>query len=165
VTRRLNLVAAVRYNHYRIESDFSTAGYEVPFASKQTASAGNISGNVGFNWRPTSGWLLRVNYARGFRAPNVDDMGKLFDSADGCVTVPNPALEPEYVDNIELSVAKHFGSFLKAECSAGDMPEEEKEKTEILQKNKWRPMAAIYHIIGSVNYLTNTFFVSTTPLA
>ena len=118
VTRRLNLAAGVRYNHYRIESDFSTAGYEVPFAPKQTASAGNISGNVGLNWRPTSGWLLRVNYARGFRAPNVDDMGKLFDSADGCVTVPNPALEPEYADNIELGVAKHFGSFLKADVTA-----------------------------------------------
>ena len=118
VTRRLNLAAGVRYNHYRIESDFSTAGYEVPFAPKQTASAGNISGNVGLNWRPTSGWLLRANYARGFRAPNVDDMGKLFDSADGCVTVPNPALEPEYADNIELGVAKHFGSFLKADVTA-----------------------------------------------
>ena len=118
VTRRLNLAAGVRYNHYRIESDFSTAGYEVPFAPKQTASAGNISGNVGLNWRPTSGWLMRVNYARGFRAPNVDDMGKLFDSADGCVTVPNPALEPEYADNIELGVAKHFGSFLKADVTA-----------------------------------------------
>ena len=118
VTRRLNLAAGVRYNHDRIESDFSTAGYEVPFAHSQTASAGNISGNVGLNWRPTSGWLLRVNYARGFRAPNVDDMGKLFDSADGCVTVPNPALKPEYADNIELGIAKHFGSFLKADVTA-----------------------------------------------
>ncbi|MBQ8256389.1 MAG: hypothetical protein IJY98_00520 [Bacteroidaceae bacterium] len=29
-------------------------------------------------------------------------MGKLFDSVDGCVTVPNPSLEPEYttVENI-----------------------------------------------------------------
>lgn len=118
ITQQLNLAAGMRYNHYLVESDFSKAGYEVPFTPRQSASAGNLSGNIGFNWRPSSGWLLRVNYARGFRAPNVDDMGKLFDSADGCVTVPNPALKPEYADNIEVGVAKHFGNFLEASVTA-----------------------------------------------
>ena len=118
VTNRLNLAAGVRYNHYLIDNDFSTVGYEIPFEPRQISSAGSISGNVGLNWRPASGWLLRANYARGFRAPKVDDMGKLFDSADGCVTVPNPALKPEYADNIELGVAKHIGSFLKFDVTA-----------------------------------------------
>ena len=118
VTRRLNIAAGMRYNHYRVDCDYSTAGYEVPFAPQQSASAGSLSGNVGINWRPASGWLFRVNYARGFRAPNVDDMGKLFDSADGCVTVPNPALEPEYADNIELGIAKRFATFLEFDVTA-----------------------------------------------
>ena len=118
VTNRLNLAAGVRYNHYLIDNDFSTVGYDIPFEPRQISSAGSVSGNVGLNWRPASGWLLRVNYARGFRAPNVDDMGKLFDSADGCVTVPNPALKPEYADNVELGVAKHIGSFLKFDVTA-----------------------------------------------
>ncbi len=118
ITRRLNLSAGLRYNHYVIENDFSKAGYDVPFEPLQSSNAGSVSGNVGFNWRPTSGWLFRVNYARGFRAPNVDDMGKLFDSADGCVTVPNPALRPEYADNVEFGFAKHIGSFLKFDVTA-----------------------------------------------
>lgn len=118
VTNRLNVAAGVRYNYYRIENDFSTAGYDIPFAPRQSASAGSVSGNVGLNWRPASGWLFRVNYARGFRAPNVDDMGKLFDSVDGCVTVPNPTLKPEYADNIEVGIAKRFGSFLTADVTA-----------------------------------------------
>jgi hemoglobin/transferrin/lactoferrin receptor protein len=118
VTNRLNLAAGVRYNHYLIDNDFSTVGYDIPFEPRQVSSAGSVSGNVGLNWRPASGWLLRVNYARGFRAPNVDDMGKLFDSADGCVTVPNPALRPEYADNVELGFAKHIGSFLKFDVTA-----------------------------------------------
>ena len=112
-TRRLNIEAGVRYNHYLINSDFSKAGYEVPFDVLQKSNAGSISANVGVNWRPKYGWLIRLNYARGFRAPNVDDMGKLFDSVDGYVTVPNPDLKPEYADNIELGLAKKFGTFLQ----------------------------------------------------
>ena len=57
-----------------------------------------------------AGWLMRANYARGFRVPNVDDMGKLFDSVDGYVTVPNPSLKPEYADNVEIGVAKNVGN-------------------------------------------------------
>ena len=110
--KRLNLAAGIRYNHYLINSDFSTAGYEVPFDEKQTSNAGSVSANIGLNWQPKGGWLMRLNYARGFRTPNVDDMGKLFDSADGYVTVPNPSLKPEYADNVELGIAKKFGTFL-----------------------------------------------------
>lgn len=118
ITRRLNLAAGLRYNHYLIENDFSKAGYEIPFEPKQSADAGSISGNIGLNWRPAYGWLFRVNYARGFRAPNVDDMGKLFDSVDGCVTVPNPSLKPEYADNIEIGIARRFGTGFEASLTA-----------------------------------------------
>ena len=114
----LNIASGVRYNHYLIKNDFSTVGYDVPFAPLQSSNAGSVSGNIGLNWRPLSGWLLRANYARGFRAPNVDDMGKLFDSVDGYVTVPNPSLKPEYADNVELGIAKHFGRWLKFDVTA-----------------------------------------------
>lgn len=116
--RTLNVAAGLRYNHYLIENDFSTVGYDVPFELKQSSNAGSVSGNVGLNWRPVSGWLFRANYARGFRAPNVDDMGKLFDSVDGCVTVPNPLLKPEYADNVEVGIAKHIGRFFKFDVTA-----------------------------------------------
>lgn len=118
ITPRLNMAAGVRYNHYFIDNDFSTAGYDVPFAAHQSSSAGSVSGNLGVNWRPSWGWLFRLNYARGFRAPNVDDMGKLFDSADGCVTVPNPSLKPEYADNVEIGIAKHIGRYVKFDVTA-----------------------------------------------
>lgn len=118
IHRTLNFEAGLRYNHYVIENDFSTVGYNVPFEPLQSSNAGSVSGNAGFNWRPLSSWLFRVNYARGFRAPNVDDMGKLFDSVDGYVTVPNPSLKPEYADNVELGIAKRFGRYLKLDITA-----------------------------------------------
>ena len=111
INNSVNIATGVRYNHYIIKSDFSTAGYTVPFAPEQRSEAGSLSGNVGVNWHIGEGWLLRANYARGFRVPNVDDMGKLFDSADGCVTVPNPALKPEYADNVEVGAARNIGNY------------------------------------------------------
>lgn len=116
-TMTLNLEAGLRYNHYLINSDFSTAGYEVPFDNHQKTEAGSVSANIGLNWRPKHGWLMRINYARGFRAPNVDDIGKLFDSVDGYITVPNPKLKPEYADNVELGLAKKFGTFLQMDIT------------------------------------------------
>ena len=114
----LNLMAGLRYNHYLLQCDFATVGYDVPFSPRQTSHAGSVGGSVGANWHLSPQWILRANYARGFRAPNVDDMGKLFDSVDGHVTVPNPTLRPEYADNIEVGIAKSFGTYLRLDVTA-----------------------------------------------
>lgn len=118
IGERVNAAAGLRYNHYYIDNDFSTSGYSIPFNPRQRSNAGSISGNLGINWRPTPQWILRMNYARGFRAPNVDDMGKLFDSVEGHVTVPNPSLRPEYADNIEIGITKKLGNTVTADITA-----------------------------------------------
>jgi hemoglobin/transferrin/lactoferrin receptor protein len=46
----------------------------------------------------------------GFRAPNVDDLSKVFESAPGQVIVPNPDLKPEQTITYELGVTKIFNS-------------------------------------------------------
>ena len=114
----LNLMAGLRYNHYLLRCDFTTVGYDVPFSPRQTSHAGSVGGSIGANWHLSPQWILRANYARGFRAPNVDDMGKLFDSVDGHVTVPNPTLRPEYADNVEVGIAKSFGTCLHLDVTA-----------------------------------------------
>ena len=42
------------------------------------------------------------NVATGFRAPNIDDMGKIFDSQPDRVIVPNEKLQPEYSYTAEI---------------------------------------------------------------
>jgi hemoglobin/transferrin/lactoferrin receptor protein len=51
----------------------------------------------------------------GYRAPNIDDMTKVFDSAPGKVIVPNPDLTSEKTLNGDLSITKFFGSKVRAE--------------------------------------------------
>lgn len=54
----------------------------------------------------------------GFRSPNIDDLGKVFDSEPGAVVVPNPGLKPEYAYNAEIGIAKVFDDLLKIDATA-----------------------------------------------
>jgi hemoglobin/transferrin/lactoferrin receptor protein len=55
----------------------------------------------------------------GFRAPNVDDLAKVFTSAAGeYVVVPNPDLKPEYIYTGELTLSKLFDNRIKIEGNA-----------------------------------------------
>lgn len=68
--------------------------------------------NSALTWRagvvlmPGSDWRFSLMGSSGFRAPNVDDIGKVFDSVQGDVIVPNPGLKPEYTTNFEASASK-----------------------------------------------------------
>lgn len=44
------------------------------------------------------------NVASGYRVPNVDDLGKLFESAPGTLIVPNPEIKPEKSLTSDLTV-------------------------------------------------------------
>jgi len=58
-----------------------------------------------------------MNLSSGFRAPNVDDMGKIFDSEPGAVVIPNPDLKPEYAWNGELGITRVFNGVAKVDLT------------------------------------------------
>lgn len=118
LTSKLNLEAGLRYNYYKLSADFSNNNLELGFTPEQSNKKGALSGSMGLTYHPSSDLLLQASIGRGFRTPNVDDMGKLYDSVDGAVVVPNPGLKPEYANNIEIGIAKVFGKFLKLDFSA-----------------------------------------------
>ena len=53
---------------------------------------------------------MRFNLSTAFRAPNIDDVGKIFDSEPGSVVLPNPDLKPEYAYNGELGAVLKLGN-------------------------------------------------------
>jgi hemoglobin/transferrin/lactoferrin receptor protein len=50
--------------------------------------------------------------------PNVDDIGKLFESVPGNVTVPNPALGSEYAWNFEVGLVKNIPGKFRLELNS-----------------------------------------------
>jgi hemoglobin/transferrin/lactoferrin receptor protein len=101
------LQAGVRYNYVTLDAEFDTTFYPFPFTTAELGT-GALTGSAGLVWHPQSDWQINFNLSSGFRAPNVDDIGKVFDSEPGSVVVPNPDLEPEYAYNIELGISKLF---------------------------------------------------------
>lgn len=111
------LLAGARYNRFTLDAEFDTTFYPFPFTTA-TLDEGALTGSMGAVFTPGGDWSFSANLATGFRAPNVDDVGKVFDSEPGSVVVPNPGLQAEYAYNAEIGVAKVFGQVLEFELSA-----------------------------------------------
>lgn len=116
VTDNFTLSAGARYNLVLLDSEFDTAFYPFPF-TEANLSNGALTGSFGGVYRPTESWVISANLGSAFRAPNVDDVGKVFDSEPGSVVVPNPDLKPEYAYNADLGIAKVFGDVVKVDVT------------------------------------------------
>ena len=99
--------AGVRYSDYQINADFRR---QTPFFSfdfeKTNLENGALTGSLAWNTKFSNDWKMDIGISTGFRAPNVDDIGKIFDFVSGEVIVPNPELKGEYAWNGELNVSK-----------------------------------------------------------
>ena len=110
LTSKLVLNGGVRYSTYQIKAKFDTTYFAFPFTTVNMQNDA-VNGSVGLVYSPLKSWQIYVNGATGFRAPNIDDMGKVFESTPGYLVVPNPDLKPEQVYNAELGTVKSFGNF------------------------------------------------------
>jgi len=112
LTGDLSLQSGIRYNHILVDASFDDRFYDFPF-EKADISTGALTGSLGMNWRQNDfiGW--RLGFSTAFRAPNIDDVGKIFDSEPGSVVVPNPGLKPEYAYNAELGADFNFSDNIR----------------------------------------------------
>ena len=117
VNETTNLQAGLRYSRYQISAIFSDKFYPLPFTDA-AFNQGAVTGSLGVSLRPREDWVIQANLGTAFRSPNVDDMGKIFDSEPGAVTVPNPQLRAEYAYNLDFGFAKRWGDFAKVDLAA-----------------------------------------------
>jgi hemoglobin/transferrin/lactoferrin receptor protein len=112
LNEKMTMHTGMRYSEFMLDASFDTTYYPFPFTTANL-NDGALTGSIGFVYNPSEKWNLRANVATGFRSPNVDDMGKVFDSEPGIVIIPNPNLSAEYVYNGEIGVTKIFGERVK----------------------------------------------------
>ena len=109
------LTDGLRLNHIRLHSEFdNTSFFPFPF-NEVTQNNTALNGNLGLIYMPEKTWRFTLLGSTGFRAPNVDDLSKVFESVPGTVIVPNPNLRPEYTYNAEVGISKR----IKEEITVG----------------------------------------------
>lgn len=108
----------IRFNFVQLDALFNDRTF-FPFPyNSVTQSHQALNGNVGVVYAPGHDWKFSLLGSTGFRAPNVDDLAKVFESAAptfdengnllqfGNLVVPNPNLKPEVTYNIDLGISK-----------------------------------------------------------
>ena len=110
------LGSAARFNHLRLDSRFDQGREFYPFLPQRVQQQQNaLTGALELVWLPSPKWRLAGILSNGFRSPNVDDLGKVFDSNPGLVIVPNEDLSPEYTYTAELGLTLRPQPWLELE--------------------------------------------------
>ncbi len=116
-SKQLIVNAGTRLSGYKIKATFDTIIF--PFPIKSTIMKNKtLNGCIGLVYTPIVSWQTYLNFATGFRAPNIDDMGKVFESTPGYLVVPNTNLKPERSYNAEIGMVKTFNNYFKIDLSA-----------------------------------------------
>jgi len=108
VNNKIALNAGVRYSRVNLSASFTDKSFfDFPFTDVNQSN-GNVNGSVGVVITPNSKWKISGLGSTGFRAPNVDDLSKVFESNAGNLIVPNNELKPEKVSNVEATIERKF---------------------------------------------------------
>lgn len=107
ITKTLLATAGGRYTLIDLKAPFDNSFYDFPFSNIHLRKSA-ISGSLGLRQLIKKTSFVYANVTTGFRAPNIDDMGKIFDSQPDRVMVPNEQLQPEYSYTAEIGAHIQF---------------------------------------------------------
>ena len=108
INDELVLTDGIRGGFISLHSTFvDTSFFPLPY-NKADQSNFVYSGSIGLISMPSDDVKLSLLLSTGFRAPNVDDLSKVFESAPSAIIVPNKDLKPEKTINYELGITRIF---------------------------------------------------------
>ena len=101
----------IRLNFVQLNAQFKdTALMHFPFTEARQFNTA-FTGNIGLAYNGDNGFRVTFGLSSGFRAPNIDDLTKVFDTRAGFVIVPNKEVKPEYTYNAEINIAKNKAAY------------------------------------------------------
>jgi hemoglobin/transferrin/lactoferrin receptor protein len=103
INDQFNFSGGLRYNTGQTKASFDTTFFKFPFTRSNLQNS-SVTGNIGVVYKTSERLQLNALISTGFRMPNIDDIGKVFESAPGNVVVPNTNLRSEYAWNYEIGL-------------------------------------------------------------
>lgn len=98
VSDRLDVNLGLRYSRFDIDLPATINGIGV------SLSPSDVNGHLGFAYSLGEDLRLVGNAGRGFRAPNIFDLGTFGDRPSNRFNIPNPELSPETVNTFDLGL-------------------------------------------------------------
>lgn len=96
-----------RFTLTSLDANFKDTSFiQLPF-DNISANSEAFSSSLGLVFTPTNSWKINTNFSSGFRTPNIDDFGKVFEK-DDYVVIPNNDIKPEFAYTAELGTSKSF---------------------------------------------------------
>ncbi len=101
--------AGVRYNFTQLNAIFIDKAI-FPFPFDNIAQQHNaLVGNIAFQQKTDNGFIVTASLSNAYRAPNIDDVAKVFESTAGRLIIPNANLKAEKTYNAELILQQKLG--------------------------------------------------------
>ncbi|HEX5624465.1 MAG TPA: TonB-dependent receptor [Saprospiraceae bacterium] len=101
---RFVLHDGLRLNYTALNARFEDSLF-FPFPFREIAQSNrSVNGSIGMVYKAFEHLHFTTHLSSGFRAPNIDDLAKIFESVTGQIVVPNPELKPEQVYNLDLGI-------------------------------------------------------------
>lgn len=105
ISERVTLNAGFRLNFVELKASTTDSLAISTEAANIDITNAAANGALGLAWKADEKLKFSYNISSGFRSPNVDDVGKLFEVGNSIV-VPNSDLKPEYSISNEISVER-----------------------------------------------------------
>ena len=107
VSKKSTLNMGARFTYTRLKAIWNEAALMNANLSSVSTRNTSLTATLGYVIRPDNKWQLNTIFSSGFRAPNIDDLGKIRES-NGSLSVPNPNLNPEFAYNAEMGIVRYL---------------------------------------------------------
>ncbi|MFM2394883.1 MAG: hypothetical protein RLZZ546_2866 [Bacteroidota bacterium] len=111
-TNKFTLNDGFRLGYASLNSNFIDKSF-FPFPFSNVSQKNMVySGSVGLIYNPNESSKIGCSLGTGYRVPNIDDLGKVFESSQTSIIVPNADLKPEKTISAEVnSIFAPFKNF------------------------------------------------------
>ncbi|MBB3696591.1 TonB-dependent receptor [Flammeovirga yaeyamensis] len=109
-TEHLTMTAGLRYSQTLLNADYSDAvsqSLQLPYQDV-SQNVGSLTGSLGLAYHSNNGWQLNTQISKGFKAPNIDDVAKVYNPAKDDLVVPNSNLKPTDVYSVDITIQKSY---------------------------------------------------------